>query len=43
LLFALLFSCYLHAGTEEAKQALEEELPNCQIFIGQDEDLNEVE
>jgi hypothetical protein len=31
--FALLFSCYLLAGTAEAKEALKAELPFCQILI----------
>jgi hypothetical protein len=39
---AVLLCCSL-AGTEEAEQALQVELPNCEIFIGQDEDSNEDE
>ncbi len=39
---AVLLCCSL-AGTEQAKQALQVELPNCKISIGQDEDSNEDE
>jgi hypothetical protein len=38
----LLFCCSL-AGTEEAKQALQAKLPNCDISVWQDSDSDEDE